>query len=138
MRKVLAIALVLSGWLTQVGEAQNCLSYEPAVVEVSGKILRKTLPGPPNYESVKRGDRPETGWYLHLTKPICVDGKEGDEFNQPAKGVTDLQLVFVKQDKPYQQYRKFLNQNVVIKGTLFGAQTGHHHTPVLLEVEEIR
>jgi hypothetical protein len=31
-----------------------CLSYEPTLVPLTGTIIRRTLPGPPNYKSVAR------------------------------------------------------------------------------------
>jgi hypothetical protein len=49
------------------------LSYEPAVATLSGTLVRKTLPGVPNYESVKKGDKPETSWFLDLLESACVN-----------------------------------------------------------------
>ena len=46
--------------------------YQPTRVALTGVLFLKTFPGPPNYESIKRGDRPERGWYLKLDKKIYV------------------------------------------------------------------
>jgi hypothetical protein len=56
----------------------ECVNYEPDLVSLNGKIIRKTFPGPPNYENIKTGDQPETYWILILTTPLCVNAKTGD------------------------------------------------------------
>ncbi|HSE16279.1 MAG TPA: DUF4431 domain-containing protein [Pyrinomonadaceae bacterium] len=112
---------------------QSCLSYEPDTVSLKGKIKRRTFAGPPNYESVAKGDRPERMWVLHLSRPICVSAS-GDR--QEEKNVSDLQLVF-KGAEDYRRYRSFVGKRATVDGTLFHAQTGHHYTPVLLTVTRI-
>jgi hypothetical protein len=115
----------------------NCLSYDPAQVNVMGTILRKTFPGPPNYESVRRGDKPETIWILHLDNPVCVTGNT-DEINQPERRLTDLQLALDGDE--YTRFRKFIGGQIRVQvtGKLFHAHTAHHRTSVLLEVENIK
>jgi hypothetical protein len=117
--------------------AQNCLAYDPARVNLTGTILRKSFPGPPNYESVRRGDKPEPIWILHLDAPDCVTGNT-DEINEPEQRVTDMQLVLDGDE--YTRFRKFIGGRirVAVTGKLFHAHTAHHRTSVLLEVESIR
>jgi hypothetical protein len=58
----LIAATVLVSTNSAMGQSTSlspCLSYEPAVVTLSGTLVRKTFPGPPNYKSVKKGDKPE-------------------------------------------------------------------------------
>jgi hypothetical protein len=95
-----------------------------------GKIRRETFAGPPNYESIKSGDAPETYWILHLAKPICVSGEE------PEKNVSDIQLILSADQYP--RHKGLLGKRVVVSGKLMHAETGHHHTSVLLTVAEIR
>jgi hypothetical protein len=33
-----------------------CLHFDPAVEELVGTMVRKTVPGPPNYQSIAKGD----------------------------------------------------------------------------------
>ena len=113
--------------------AQKCVAYEPDTVSVTGTIKRRTFAGPPNYESVARGDQPEQVWVLRLARPICVSAS-GD---QEEKNVSDLQLVFTDAEKDYQRYRSFVGRRVTVNGRLFHAHTGHHHTTVLLTVNGI-
>jgi hypothetical protein len=114
--------------------AQDCLSYERDV-NLTGTISKKTFPGPPNYESIKKGDKPETYWILHLEKPACTTAS-GDSDAEP--NVTDLQLILT--GKQYALYRKYVGGKVTVtvQGQLSHAITGHHHTPVLMEVTGIK
>src|ERR1700677_3300969 len=120
----------------QIATSAPCLSYEPAVVKIAGSLERKTVPGPPNYESVRNGDRPETYWFVKLSRPVCVgeDEKEPD-LNPAKKGVGSIQLVLAPD--AYAVYKELVGKRVVASGNLFGAITAHHHTPVLLTVRTL-
>ena len=112
---------------------ENCLSYDTDGVQLTGTISKKTFPGPPNYESIRKGDKPETYWILHLTKPICTTAS-GD--NDAEKNVTDLQLILT--EKQFALYKRFIGKRARVTGKLSHAITGHHHTPVLMEVTGIK
>ena len=115
----------------------ECLSYEPAVVTLTGTIVRQTFPGPPNYESIQSGDRAETYWLLELPQAVCVDsGVAGALEDEPKQGIQRIQLVF-SDGKAYSGYRKLLKKRVVATGTLFGSFNIHHRTPVLLFVKTL-
>ncbi|SRR5579872_805547 len=122
-----------------VGQARpqsKCLSYEPAVVTLSGTLVRKTFPGPPNYESVKKGDKPETSWFLDLPESVCVNEDKADPDRNPKQSaVREIQLVL--QPQQYAQHKSLVGTRVSATGTLFGEHTGHHHTPVLLTVRTL-
>ena len=111
---------------------QTCLTYEPDTVVLKGTIRRHTFAGPPNYESIAKGDLAETVWLLHLTQPICVSASSDWE---KETGVSKLQLVFANSS----QYDKaLLNRKVDVTGTLYHQHTGHHHTKVLITVGSIK
>jgi hypothetical protein len=115
-----------------------CLSYEPSVVELRGTIIRKTFPGPPDYGSLRGGDRPEVYWLVVLSRPVCVDQDKTDpDLNPAQKDVRSIQLVF-NDAAIYKTQKDLVGKSVVAKGTLFGAHTGHHHTPVLLTVSSLK
>lgn len=131
-KSILCFILLLAASASAL--AQDCLSYEPAEVELAGRIVRRTFPGPPNYESIRKGDKPETYWILHLHSPICTTASAD---NEAASNVTDLQLILPPD--AYARFRRFvgLKAEVTVTGKLSHATTGHHHTPVLMEVERI-
>jgi hypothetical protein len=112
----------------EISTTSGCLKSEPANVILSGKLERRTYPGPPNYENIKEGDKPETGFYLLLKNPVCYIG---DELSDPSQNVSIVQLVLDK--KGYDKLRPYLGKIIKLKGNLFGSHTGHHHAPILLE-----
>ena len=54
---------------------QNCLEYGPTV-SLTGTISSRVFAGPPNYESIKRGDRKEIATILTLGDAICMPATE--------------------------------------------------------------
>jgi hypothetical protein len=109
----------------------RCLSYEPSVVKLTGILQHKVFPGPPNYEDLRRGDAPEVIWLLNLASPICVDqDKAQPDLNPAHKGIRTIHLVVPVEF--YSKYKDLLGKQVIVTGTLFGAHTVHHRTPVLL------
>jgi len=141
MKIVVALFVTLNFCAVVVPEQKSpgCLAYEPVVVEIKGKIIRKTYPGPPNYESIKRGDRPEVAWLLVLSEPICMqEDEENPATNIAQTGISEVQMVFIEADA-YKKYKSFVGseQHVIATGTLFGSVTGHHHTFVLITVKSL-
>jgi hypothetical protein len=105
-------------------------------VKITGTLTRKTFPGPPNYESVRKGDRAEMYWLVELRSPACVlEDKVSPDLNPSQDQIREVQLVL--ESAMYKTYSGLIGRRVVAQGTLFGAHTGHHHTPVLLTVESI-
>jgi hypothetical protein len=114
----------------------TCLSYEPAVVKVGGTLTRKTFPGPPNYDSIGKGDRAETYWFVELHSPACVaEDKSDPDLNPSQDRIIEVQLIL--DPTAYKTDKGLMGRDVIVSGTLFGAHTGHHHTPVLLTVKSI-
>jgi hypothetical protein len=114
---------------------EQCVTYEPNTIALYGRITRKVFAGPPNYESVVKGDAAEQIWVLRLNRPVCVAANAEWE----AEGnVSEIQLVFGEGNSQYKKYESLLGPKVVAKGKLFHAQTGHHHTKVLLTVISIK
>lgn len=114
--------------------AARCLAYEPSTVSLVGKLVSKTLPGPPNYTSIARGDIPEVVLILHLEAPVCVSGDPASTLNSASRsGIVEVQLVVT-----LSKARVFVGKRVRASGSLFNAHTGHHRTPVLLQVSSLR
>ena len=114
--------------------AQTCLNYEPDVVTLTGVIRIRSFPGPPNFESVAKGDERENVWILRLRKPICVAAK-GD--TDAETRITELQIALPRVEQ-VERYSPFEDRRVTITGTLFRAETGHHHTKVLIAVTNLK
>jgi hypothetical protein len=134
--KIFALLLLITASAAYARAQEQCLSYEPAEVRLAGTISKQVVPGPPNFENVRKGDQPETIWILTLDKAVCVTGNT-DDMNEAERNVTDLQLVL--QPDHFARLRRMTGRkvHVVSRGKLFHAHTAHHRTKVLLDVKEI-
>lgn len=125
---LLALAIPAGSHAAEPG--RECLSYTGRV-SLTGVLARAVAPGPPNYESTAAGDKPEAFWVVRLATPACVTADLGDpDMNPRIDYVAEVQLVITGDD--YVKHAALLGNRVTVSGTLFGAHTGHHHTPVLL------
>lgn len=134
IKLIFTICIVILTLLTNSSVGSQCLDYEPSIVELTGTIKRVVFPGPPNYESVTEGDEPELYWVFYLDSEICVNGDPKNDFNTAETKIKSLQLLIGS----YNKYRHLLGQKVTVKGILTHSFTGHHHTPVMLGVKDIR
>jgi len=122
-----------------MAEASEVAEFDYATPQVvlTGRLAKHVFVGPPNYRSIRSGDRSETYWILLLTQPITVKAPSGDPVNQTEQEVRELQLVFTETEAARLPQRK-AGKLVAVTGRLFSAHSGHHHTRVLLEVREIK
>src|SRR5437016_12789201 len=70
--------------VARAGLTDSCYHYRPAPVSLTGRLIRRTLPGPPNYPSIARGDRPQVVDLLILETPICTIPDYKDRSNTDA------------------------------------------------------
>jgi len=127
--------LLLLGAATP-GALAQCLKCQPNPVTLQGVVYAKDYPGPPNYESIRRGDERMRYWILRINKSICV---EGDDFDHArASNVRDLQLVF-PDESFYKKYRASVLRGARFRvvGSLFHQETGHHVTKILINVTSL-
>ena len=110
----------------------TCLKYEPAMVTLIGVLQSKVYPGPPNYLSIADGDEPETGYYLQLKPPICTVAKQ-ESWMLGHERILEVQLAVSKLQ--LNQIVTNVGHVITVKGTLFESFDGHHHTPVLMDVQ---
>ena len=130
-----------------LGQAQRREFRYGEGVTLTGRLVYKTFHGPPNFgESPKSGSR-ETQPILILDSKVLVTARgntEGD--NRPDELVREITLVAETRGEPEPEYtnafnrliKRFAYKRVVIEGALFHAETGHHHTKVLVEVYTIK
>lgn len=108
--------------------------YEPEVVKLEGIVETQTFPGRPNYESIKNGDEIEEGLYLRLNQSINVLVMPNDNVNEVENNVKIIQIVD-RNDADWQKLKK--GGRFRITGMLFHRLTGHHHSRVLIDVQQI-
>jgi hypothetical protein len=119
--------------VASVGRADDCVHYEPVVVELTGKIVRRTFFGPPNFGEHPESDRRVTQTLLELDRAICVVATPGDDTTE---NEADQRIVTLGASGGL-DLRRYAGERVAVRGTLFHAQTAWHNTPVLLTVSHI-
>jgi hypothetical protein len=119
---------------------EDCFSYEPEIISLTGIIQRETFPGPPNYSSIENGDEEMIYWILHLDGKICVEKNLNDPgqpyYNISTYNIAELQLVF-GDDKNYDQYRSLLGKKVKVHGTLYHQYAARHVATILINVNDL-
>ena len=129
-----ATPLLLLGLLLPAVANARCLSQDPASVTLEGTLTKRTLPGPPNYASVGRGDRPEIVYFVELDEAVCVSGNPASRRNAKSHaGVEEIQL-----SNPPSRARSAVGKRVRISGKLSTGQGGADRTPVVVTVQELR
>jgi hypothetical protein len=120
------------------GNNTGCLEGEPAIEKITGLTYKKTFPGPPNYESIKQGDMPETRTILKLDNPICIIMPDMSDITDKSvmRDIKEVSLFFPENDV-YKKYKRLKHKRVLVTGEIWAAYTGHHHTPILITVLDI-
>jgi uncharacterized protein YecT (DUF1311 family) len=136
MKHILVLLVVITAaHLGALAQSQRWLSYEPATVELEGRLVTRWKYGPPNYGEQPKTDEKVKVPILVLDYAVNVRGKAGDLINaESVEGVKQVQLGFAYGETAHKQ---LIGKDVVATGTLFHAHTGHHYTDVVLMVRSI-
>ncbi|MBS0250833.1 MAG: DUF4431 domain-containing protein [Proteobacteria bacterium] len=118
-------SLILIILFTSPVLALDCVRTD-AKITLSGSLSRQLFSSP-------FGGEDEQTLILKLRSPICL---AGDDFSDPNNRFDRVQLY-----STVSSITKALNAtvgtDVTVEGNGFGAHTGHHHAPLVLEVTEI-
>jgi len=119
------------------GVADSCYHYRPAPVSLTGRLIQRTLPGPPNYQSIARGDRPQVVDLLILEASICTIPDYKDSPNTDAfQGQDTVQVR--RAEATWREVRRLSGRRVVVTGTLAEWALGPDRTPVVIDPTEVR
>jgi hypothetical protein len=99
-------------------------------------LIQRTLPGPPNYESIARGDRPQVVDLLILDTPICTIADYQDSPNTDAFQSQDT-IQVRRAESTWQEVRRLSGHRVVVAGTLAEWALGPDRTPVVIDPTEV-
>jgi hypothetical protein len=127
-----AIGILVAHSGAAQAKAAPCLPYAPDTVRISGTLARHMYYGAPGYGENPKTDQKEIGFYLDLRSSVCTIAG-GDDIDVAKRNIKRIQLVLDGQ-ADFDRLRPFLGRRVTLRGTLFGASSGHHHTPVLLDL----
>ena len=124
-------ALVLPGAAgTAADDTARCVQGSPpdVLVTLAGRLTLQTFAGPPNYESIERGDSEEKVFILKLPRRICF---EDGEFADGSERFDRVQ-VHAMEPELIRTLRQAVRREVTVAGRAVGAHTGHHHAPMVL------
>ena len=134
--RLLILTLGLLVGFCASASGQKCFRYGPTV-SLTGTLRSQVFAGPPNYESIRRGDRKETAIILTLVARACTTGNDFQGFEAPETGIREMQLLVTKEEH-WKTIRRLMGKRASVTGTLFHAHTGHHRTKVLVNVANIQ
>ena len=101
---------------------------------LTGELTSRSVPGPPGYRNIARGDHPETVVIIVLDAPICVNADPVSRANSRSHSqITEVQLVVTGS-----AWRALRGKRVKASGSLFAENSRHHRTPVVLTVRGLR
>ena len=94
--------------------AAECLRYGD--VTLTGRLMQQVYAGPPDYESVTKGDEPLVIWILLLENGVCV--VDGDSSYPRTFSEREIQLVLgADQYEKAPEYRHLLGKTISVTGT---------------------
>jgi hypothetical protein len=108
----------------------TCLQYGP--IQIAGTLVQHTYAGPPDYESVTKGDAPLTVWKLQLDERICVDAN-----TRYPREVIQFEIELALTPEQYRQYRPLLGQKVRVTGQLKHGGASHQK-PLVIEPDDLQ
>ena len=118
-----------------LAQEQPWLSYFPSVVRVHGKLTRLQKYGPPSYGEIPEKDsRLEVG-FLILRTPVRIKGNAESSINH--EQITNVNFIQVVFPPELGNYSKYLEQDVVLAGTLTRGHRGEHFTDVVMTVKAV-
>jgi hypothetical protein len=127
---------------TAADKMAKTVEYEPAEVLLTGRLMTRVFPGPPNYESVARGDRAHRVLVLKLDHPVDVRNSRYPEDDQRNIHIMQVSAGSTGDSKEESALKDLLvsaaGQNVVVKARLSVALVGSQHTPVIAEILQLK
>jgi len=129
-RRSLAIAFAviaaIANGQSRASAPAGCVAYDSDTVSLAGRVIRRVYAGRPGYESVARGDEPDTVLVLVLDGPLYP----------VTTSFSRLTIASVKFNctSPAKRFLSTLGQlgsRMTLRGTIEGAVWGWHHLPVV-------
>jgi hypothetical protein len=130
VRRIIIVAAVFGALTRPAIAALQCVEYGAA--SLAGRLVRQTYPGPPDYESVTKGDEPRIIWVLVLDERTCA---YSSSTYTSRYGEREVQLVLDAEQ--YVQYRNFHGKQLIVTGELIRG-SGRYEKRLVLIVNEMK
>jgi hypothetical protein len=136
-RPTLPVVLLLIAAAWSGSLAAQCLYYGD--VSLTGRLVQQTYPGPPDFESVTKGDAPLVIWILQLDVGVCITSYSASYPN--VYDQREIQLVLgndqYARTAAYAEYRYMLGKKVTVTGTLLPGG-GKYEKPQVITLRSIK
>ena len=116
----------------------HCLNYDDSTVTLSGTVFSRIYFGPPNYGENPESDAREGAWLILLDAPICITGSSNPKVDNDLPESNQILIHLVAVHVDLASLQRAAGKHITVRGSLFHAMTGHHRTPVLMDVYEVR
>lgn len=126
----IGLCLLLAAGFLKVSKPTAYRYDEP--VELSGTLNQKLFYGPPGFGTNPSEDEKEMHYLFVPRTPIKVAAGT-TEFEKAYDSVDELQIINEKN----LTLSSYFGQGIRVSGSLMAAQTGYHHTDVLLILDNI-
>jgi hypothetical protein len=119
-----------------IAQQEGWLSYSPSVARIRGKLVIVTKYGKPTYGTEPEKDEKLEVPVLILQTPIRVKARpESSINNETMTNVSFVQLIFPPEVEP--NFKKHLDQEIVVAGTLAIGNRGGQFTDVVMTVKAV-
>jgi len=136
-RPTLSLALLLFAASWSGSLAARCLYYGD--VSLTGRLVQQTYAGPPDFESVTKGDAPLVIWILQLETGVCITSDSASYPN--VYNEREIQLVLgndqYARTAPYVEYRYLLGKKISVTGMLLPGR-GKYEKPQVITLRSIK
>ena len=124
-KRLAAATFFALGW-PSLSAASSCPSFAGREWDLTGHLVNRIDPGPPDYKSVTSGDQPIVRWYLQLDWPACFE-----EYRYLIR----FQLALNPEE--VERYGQFLGKEILVKGTLEEGVPGRDTTSLVVNVSSL-
>lgn len=112
--------------------------YQKPTIIVEGVLQVGEFIGPPNYGENPDSDHLEHSYFLQLPATLSAQLR-GDDYlsglSQASKSSYFVQLIVLKEK--WKLTNKLIGKKVKVVGHAYEAVTGHHRTPILMNIESL-
>ncbi len=113
--------------------------YEPDTCSIYGLLNKELFYGPPGYGQTPKKDTKENCYVLRLAKPVTVKPTTGSDKDIDIPQSNLLMIQIYSNDEKINNFLEGrIGERIMVRGRFMGAVTGHHHTPVIMEVLEYK
>ena len=131
----LFLLLIAASWSGPV--AAHCLYYGD--VSLTGRLVQQTYAGPPDFESVTKGDAPLVIWILQLDTDVYITNNSTSYpniYNEHEIQLTPNNDQHAR-TAPYVEYRYLLGKKISVTGVLLPGR-GKYEKPQVITLRSIK